>query len=169
MSVTAPTLLSTLDPTMKFVLGVVGQGDPSPTPVPGLPDGYYMIRHFSADPLANVEGIWKYLQDQEEKWWSDPDHWYQRLHEAIGCGDSFVCDSPQQFYERHHAALEEIVPFDVSVWFTHVAKNPVSEGGGWRWRKWGEYIGDGEPTREYLDDEPEFDDGVWVGSIERNL
>ena len=31
------------------------------------------------------------------------------------------------------------------------------KGGGWRWRKWGPYIGVKTPTTEYLDDEPEID------------
>lgn len=28
---------------------------------------------------------------------------------------------------------------------------------GWRWHKWGPYIGDKKPTTEYLYDEPDFD------------
>lgn len=31
------------------------------------------------------------------------------------------------------------------------------QGGGWRWHKWGPYIGKKTPTTEYLDDEPEID------------
>ena len=31
------------------------------------------------------------------------------------------------------------------------------KGGGWRWHKWGSYIGTQEPTMEYLDDEPEIE------------
>lgn len=31
------------------------------------------------------------------------------------------------------------------------------KGGGWRWHKWGPYIGTRERTTEYLDDEPEID------------
>jgi hypothetical protein len=48
--------------------------------------------------------------------------------------------------------------------FTHVPKEPenAGRGGGWRWHKWGPYIGKGEPTTEYLDDEDGFADGVYV-------
>mgnify|MGYP000984510367 FL=1 len=43
-------------------------------------------------------------------------------------------------------------------------KNPDNKGkgGGWRWHKWGEYLGNGTPTCEHLDDEDEFNDGVYV-------
>lgn len=36
-------------------------------------------------------------------------------------------------------------------------KENAGLGGGWRWHKWGEYIGRQQPTTEYLDDEPEID------------
>ena len=47
---------------------------------------------------------------------------------------------------------------------THVPKEleNAGKGGGWRWHKWGPYVGKGEPTMEYLDDEDEFADGIWV-------
>ena len=32
-------------------------------------------------------------------------------------------------------------------------KENAGEGGGWRWHKWGPYIGELEPQMEYLDDE----------------
>jgi hypothetical protein len=40
-----------------------------------------------------------------------------------------------------------------------------TEESGWRWHKWGEYIGLGKPTREYLNDEPEFADGIYTYHI----
>lgn len=39
---------------------------------------------------------------------------------------------------------------------TVVKRNPGGRG-GWRWHKWGPYIGTRKPTMEYLDDEPEID------------
>jgi hypothetical protein len=53
--------------------------------------------------------------------------------------------------------------------FTHVAKDPenAGNGGGWRWHKWGEYIGTGQPTTEYLDDEEKFNDGIYTYHIEQ--
>lgn len=91
----------------------------------------------------------------------DNDAW-KRLS-ALGIHDIGVCDSIDQFHARHGAALDA----DDGEWcvvFTHVPKNPenAGQGGGWRWHKWGTYIGEGAPTTEYLDDEPEFNDGVWT-------
>lgn len=37
-------------------------------------------------------------------------------------------------------------------------KNNKGKGGGWRWHKWGEYIGKLNPKHEYLDDEDFGDD-----------
>ena len=74
-----------------------------------------------------------------------------------------VCDSPQQFIDRFKKLLEEDErTFVVS--FGHIKKEPekAGKGGGWRWHKWGRYIGDGKPQCEYLDDEEFFADGVYV-------
>jgi hypothetical protein len=38
-----------------------------------------------------------------------------------------------------------------------VIKANQSHEGGWRWHKWGEYIGKYEPQYEYLYDEPEIE------------
>lgn len=73
-----------------------------------------------------------------------------------------VCDSPKQFLDRYRQMLsDDVRTFVVS--FTHIAKDPGNrgQGGGWRWHKWGPYIGEGKPENEYLDDEDGFDAGVY--------
>lgn len=74
-----------------------------------------------------------------------------------------VCDSPKQFLVKFEDALKSDHR-NLAVFFTYISKDPsnAGHGGGWRWHKWGEYIGAGEPTTEYLDDETAFDDGVYV-------
>ena len=47
---------------------------------------------------------------------------------------------------------------------TPIFREDQSEYGGWRWHKWGPYIGEFEPKCEYLYDE-EGIDYVWVFSI----
>lgn len=76
------------------------------------------------------------------------------------CG---VCDTPEQFLEDFKQVLEDSDKV-LAVTMTQVHKDPDNrgKGGGWRWHKWGPYVGKGEPTQEYLDDEDEFDAGVWI-------
>jgi hypothetical protein len=77
-----------------------------------------------------------------------------------------VVDTPQQFIERHAGELM-LNERRLCVFFVHIVKDPANRGrgGGWRWHKWGTYIGDGDPQWEYLDDEEGFDDGVYTFSI----
>jgi hypothetical protein len=79
-----------------------------------------------------------------------------------------VCDTPQQFIDRYGEALEAHEANYV-VGFAHVRKNPedAGKGGGWRWHKWGDYIGTREHRCEYLDDEDGFEAGVYLFKVVR--
>jgi hypothetical protein len=44
-----------------------------------------------------------------------------------------------------------------TVLLVRISKSDEPAEGGWRWHKWGPYIGDKKPTREYLVNEPEID------------
>lgn len=66
-----------------------------------------------------------------------------------------VCDSVEQFVKRFGSTLESD-PHGYCVSFTRVAKAEQPSAYGWRWCKWGPYVGEGEPTTEYLFDEPNF-------------
>ena len=66
-----------------------------------------------------------------------------------------VCDTPYQFIIRFYKLLKEDErTFVVS--FTHIPKS-----NGFKWHKWGPYIGDGRPECEKLREELGFDDGVY--------
>ena len=76
---------------------------------------------------------------------------------AVGCREVFgVCDSPEQFMARFGPGLE-VRPECIVVSFCVVKREDQEASGGWRWRKWGPYIGDREPQHEYLYDEQEID------------
>lgn len=112
--------------------------------------GLVVINHFNPEHMYAVQQDWA-----DERWlynFRDPDGWQS----SYG-----VCDSIEQFKrtELHTRILASTRRW--CVFFTHVEKVP-GEQGGWRWHKWGPYIGEGHPTCEYLADEPGFDDGVWV-------
>lgn len=110
-------------------------------------NGYYLIKHFSGNHLLNIR--------------SSDDEYF----EIEGCYSYGVCDSPEQFDKFIGDTLRKNDDKFV-VFFTHVKKN-VGEKDGWRWHKWGEYIGKGVPTTEYLADEAEFENGVYVYHIYR--
>lgn len=63
--------------------------------------------------------------------------------------DYGVCDTPEQFMERFGPALDASPRLWV-VSFVVVRKEDQEPSGGWRWHKWGPYIGDKSPQREYL-------------------
>lgn len=127
-------------PTLAILAMVRGTSDQPKI----LKEGYVQIGHFSSDILLyGRNGDWDF--------------------EVEGVPTYGVCDSPEQFVEKFHATLEAD-PRNICVFFTHIPKEPHNngKGGGWRWHKWGEYVGDGEPTTEYLDDEAGFEIGVYV-------
>ncbi len=64
-----------------------------------------------------------------------------------------VCDSPEQIFEKFEKSLDAADRKFV-IGMVRLDKKDQSKEGGWRWHKWGEYIGDQNPTMEYLADEP---------------
>ncbi|MDX5853404.1 hypothetical protein [Bacillus cereus group sp. BfR-BA-01363] len=67
-----------------------------------------------------------------------------------------VCDNPQQILEyipELETSKEKYV-----VALTRVRKVDQSPYGGWRWCKWGKYIGTQKATAEYLYDEEYIDE-----------
>ena len=77
---------------------------------------------------------------------------YEKYPENLSVFCYGVCDSPEQLLE---ACPELLLPgreFVVTV--TPIEKANQPEEGGWRWHKWGPYIGAQTQTCEYLYDEP---------------
>ena len=73
-----------------------------------------------------------------------------------------VADNVEQIKERYKEWFEK------SDWVIEITpifqeKENAGKGGGWRWHKWGEYIGTLEPQCEYLDDEEFGED--WQGYV----
>jgi len=79
--------------------------------------------------------------------------------------DYGVCDYPAQVAEKYPALLTDARRFVIT--FGHVEKDATNKGngGGWRWHKWGDYIGDKSPQWEYLDDEDESITEVYTFQI----
>lgn len=87
--------------------------------------------------------------------------WKEEVSERLDIQKCGVCDTPEQAMK--HLALEDRPePFFVSFVRIRRADQPLE--GGWRWHKWGDYIGTRNPQREYLHDEPEIEE-VYTFSV----
>lgn len=70
-----------------------------------------------------------------------------------------VADSVEQIKSYYAEEIEtKERKFFISMTPVYQDKNNKGKGGGWRWHKWGPYIGNLNPKCEYLDDE-DFGDG----------
>ncbi len=65
-----------------------------------------------------------------------------------------VCDDENQVIDLYNLKESE---GKFTVVLTPIRKKAQSERDGWRWHKWGEYIGTQTPTTEYLFDEEDID------------
>lgn len=68
-----------------------------------------------------------------------------------------VADSIEQFIDLYGSSIV-LDSRGCAVGFTTVRKSEMPESGGWRWHKWGGYVGKQEPTCEYLYDEPKIEE-----------
>lgn len=73
-----------------------------------------------------------------------------------------VCDDWEQIVGRWPELETDPRPFVLTL--TPIIREEEPESGGWRWHKWGLYIGRHEPQHEYLYDETKIDK-VYVFSI----
>lgn len=103
-----------------------------------LQTGVYEVGHFGCSDF--LQGFEDYPEFGDE---DDPR------------GSYGVCDSVEQLlaaYPELEAPGREFV-----VVLTAIHKSEQSSDGGWRWHKWGPYIGTQNPQHEYIYDEPNID------------
>lgn len=73
-----------------------------------------------------------------------------------------VCDNVEQVYNRFKWLADQKEEY--CIFLTPMYKKDQPKSGGWRWEKWGEYIGTKNPRADYLYDEPRID-MVFVFSV----
>lgn len=74
-----------------------------------------------------------------------------------------VADSIDQIKEYFKEEIEDQNrKYFIAVTPVYQDKENKGKGGGWRWHKWGEYIGKLDPKYEYLDDEDFGNDFEYV-------
>ena len=94
------------------------------------------------------------------------DSWpYWAPSEAKGPPCYGVADSVDQFIELYGKFIEES-PHSFAVGFTMARRSNQPAQGGWRWEKWGRYIGTQDSKADYLYDEPTIE-SVVVFSVVR--
>lgn len=71
-------------------------------------------------------------------------------------GDYGVADNLEQVLEYYKAAIDHKTNKFV-IALTPIRKSTQPENDGWRWCKWGRYIGTQNPQCEYIADEPEIE------------
>lgn len=79
--------------------------------------------------------------------------------------DYGVCDTPEQVLEQWPELVTDERKFLIV--FSEIHKSEQPERGGWRWHKWGEYIGTKEPQWEYLADEDDSFETVLIFHVLR--
>lgn len=139
-----------------LILSAIAGGDPG---AKRLQRGIYQISHFSFEHM--LPEVLHFPDDVGKR----SGYWltYPNLGEPYDLGDRMptfydfepfgVCDSPEQFLE--HDIGKWIVASEKKyvVSFTKITKAEQPKEGGWRWHKWGPYIGKREPECEYIHDE----------------
>jgi len=65
-----------------------------------------------------------------------------------------VCDNASQIFDRYKNEIED---GKCIIIMTPIFKENQSVFGGWRWHKWGKYIGIQNHKNEYLADEEDID------------
>lgn len=105
-----------------------------------IEDGVFQINHFSGDLLL------RHRPQYDDEFFETPD----------GISSYGVCDSWEQ--------LKPLLPKTIQskdcfvIFLTCIKKSEEPSDGGWRWHKWGKYVGVQEPAQEYLYDEAHIEE-----------
>lgn len=81
----------------------------------------------------------------------------ERMNYQRNCWTYGVTDNLQQIVDFYNTNEEGYFKGNHVVLCFEVHKDPDAPCCGWRWHKWGEYIGTQNPRCEYLNDEPEIE------------
>ncbi len=114
-----------------------------------------LFTHEGEDPFEHIDiGVYridsykfngeKFILDNCEE--TLIDHWTA----------SGVCDDYKQVIDYHSDLVNDPNKYYV-IFLSSVYRCDQPSNGGWRWCKWGEYIGTQNPTYEYIYNEPEIE------------
>ena len=133
MLINEPRVLNFANNPLLEILASMGEGEQK-----HLDTGIYEVNHFGCSPFIDGYKDWP----DEELVNKDGD-WF---------GNYGVCDNYQQILDQCPMLKDSDRQFFITI--KSVKKENQDPDGGWRWHKWGAYIGTHEITTEYLYDEP---------------
>lgn len=124
--------LTTPDPILSMIGKMNGEPETS-----RLAQGIYQIGHFGSSDWP--KGFKKGWQQEE----------------GLSINSYGVCDDHQQVLYQCPELQDPGREFVLTL--TEIRKDTQPSWGGWRWHKWGPYIGTKNPQCEYIHDEPEIE------------
>ena len=127
---------------------ISGQKDSNPA---RIMQGLYLCPHFNFN-YEMRDGSYRSYNTEKGFWGLS----FDEMFEEDGLNEYGVCDSPEQFLVRFGEKLHAS-PRKFCVSFTEIRKENQDPDGGWRWHKWGPYVGGQNPTCEYIYDEPNIE------------
>ncbi len=82
---------------------------------------------------------------------------HERISYERNCWTYGVADNLQQIVDFYNTNEDGFFKGNHVISCFEVHRNPNAPYSGWRWHKWGQYIGTQNPRCEYLNDEPEIE------------
>ena len=128
-----------------------------PDPPKGLISVEQAIGAITGGPRRQIApGLWYGSLNENLLIAETIDEFYPNPFEDDNFTEYGVCDTPEQFLSTYPYIVTH--PEIFCVIFTPMRRAEQSPEGGWRWNKWGPYIGTRKPVAEYLYDEPEIEE-----------
>lgn len=110
-------------------------------------DGYVLMAHWN--PEFNIPEI-----ARNRNRWMDEN--YKNPLYDMEVPSYGVCDSVEQFHKKFGKELQDHTESFI-VTFVEIRRDQQDSWGGWRYHKWGDYVGDQNPQHEYLYDDKHID------------
>lgn len=180
-----PIFPTTTDEDLKHILTLMTHGDYDALKPTRHSQGVYLVGHhnfnhtlgesyndYPAFGTADENGEVSIKPEQRPEFFVRHDGskvlWTEHGASLIAAGEEVgylgpygVCDSLDQLLSAYRFDED---PLLYCISLCEVRREHEPDSGGWRWHKWGEYIGTQKPTSEYMAHEPVIE-SVWCYHI----
>lgn len=129
-----------------------------------IPTNYVGVFWCSDRDMVNLRTK-QYLVYKSKTYWNTLDNIPRdRMRDYINYENNAwyygVADNLEQIIDLYNKNEEGWFKGNHVILCWKVKKDPDNPCSGWRWHKWGDYIGTQNPQCEYLNDEPEINEAV---------